>query len=170
MNGFVLCISGFATSATHSASNGSAALSDLARLCNEGARRGDGETFFTICPSHCSGLGRGEAVSIGTTTLEEVAMLEEAPTAIVSNVVPGYPPLAGIVDVVVLPALALLPVLLILCVVLLLALLPRADRSSVCCLFSGEIDRGGIVGTTDKVGNAGGTMSLGPFRASNPGT
>lgn len=169
MNGFVLCISGFATSATHSASNGSDALRDLARLCREGARRGDGDTFFTICPSHCSGLGSGEAVSIGTTTLEAVAVLEEAATAIVPTA-PGNPPLAGIVEAVVLLAVALLPVLLILCVVLLLALLSRADRSKVCCLLSGEIDRGGIVGTTAKDGNAGGTMSLGPFRASNPGT
>lgn len=167
----MLCISGFATSATHSASNGSAAFSDLARLCSEGARRGDGETFFTICPSHCSGLGSGEAVSIGTTTLEVVAVLAEALTAIVSAV-PGNPPLAaarGKVDALVLLAVALLPVLLILCVVLLLALLPRADRSNVCCLLSGEIDRGGIVGTTDKDGSADGTMSLGPFRACNPG-
>lgn len=166
MNGFVLCISGFATSATHSASNGSAALSDFARLCSEGARRGDGDTFFTIWPSHCSGLGSGDAVSIGTTTLEEVDVLE-APTIV--SVVTGNPPLAGIVTAVLL-LLVLLPILLTLWVVLLLVLLPRADKSSVCCLFSGDIDRGGIVGTTDKDGRAGVTISLGPFRAISPGT
>lgn len=67
MNGFVLWISGLATSDTHSASKGSAAFSDLVRVCSEGARLGDGDTFFTIWPSHCSGFGRGEAVSTGTT-------------------------------------------------------------------------------------------------------
>lgn len=132
MNGFVLWISGFATSETHSASNGSPALfNDLARLCRDGARRGEGDAFFTICPSHCSGFGRGDAVSIGTTTLDDVATVTAEGSAVA----------------------VVAPVLVV--VVLLLTLLPlpaSADRSRVCCLLSGEIDRGGMIGPTDSVG------------------
>lgn len=180
MNGFVLCISGFATSDTHSASNGSAAFSDLARLCSDGARRGEGDAFFTICPSHCSGFGNGDAVSIGTTTLDAV---DVADATIVSDVVAaavaGKTPLEAIVGAALLLLVPLLPMLR---AVLLLALLPlrlpSADRSNVCCLLSGEIDRGGMVGTTDSFGRlvvggsaaADGTISPGPFLASIPGT
>lgn len=117
MNGLVLWISGLATSDTHSASKGSAAFSDLVRECSDGARRGDGDTFFTICPSHCSGLGSGDAVSMGTTfcgvgpvptELDVASMLLET-----MELEPGKVELNG--------------------------------RSTVCCLI-GETDRGGIVG------------------------
>lgn len=140
MNGFVLWISGFATSDTHSASNGSPALfNDLARLCSDGARRGEGDAFFTICPSHCSGFGRGEAVSIGTTTLDDVATVTVEGSAVVALLLPPA------LSVVLLLRLLPLPPLLWLAP-------PSADRSSVCCLLSGERDRGGMIGPTDKVG------------------
>lgn len=119
MNGLVLWISGLATSATHSASNGSAALSDLVRECIDGARLGEGDTFFTIWPSHCSGLGSGEAVSTGTTFCGE-----------------GPVPIADADDEeasILLEAMEL-PVRVEL-----------SDRSTVCCRI-GDTERGGIVG------------------------
>lgn len=117
MNGLVLWISGLATSDTHSASKGSAAFSDLVRECSDGARRGDGDTFFTIWPSHCSGLGSGEAVSTGTTFCGEGPVTAELAVAsmllVAIELEPGRAELYG--------------------------------RSTVCCLI-GDSDRGGIVG------------------------
>lgn len=121
MNGLVLWISGRpATSDTHSASKGSpAALSDLVRVWSVGARRGAGETFFTIWPSHCSGLGSGEAVSTGTTRCGEGPVVPDeldAPSMLLE-----------------LP-MELEPVRLEL-----------NERSTVCWRI-GDTDRGGIVG------------------------
>uniref|UniRef100_A0A2M3ZWU1 Putative secreted peptide n=1 Tax=Anopheles braziliensis TaxID=58242 RepID=A0A2M3ZWU1_9DIPT len=143
MNGLVLCISGLATSPAHSASKGSPAFSDFALLCNEGARLGEGETFFTICPSHCSGLGNGEAVSIGTTAVLLPLLLLAADVDALGITVLANPPIG---------MLARVELLLVLseAVVLLLPLVfRRLDISRVCCLFSGEIDRGGMFGRTE---------------------
>uniref|UniRef100_A0A2M4DFP1 Putative secreted protein n=1 Tax=Anopheles darlingi TaxID=43151 RepID=A0A2M4DFP1_ANODA len=157
MNGLVLCISGLATSPAHSASKGSPAFSDFALLCNEGARLGEGDTFFTICPSHCSGLGNGEAVSIGTTALLPLLLLADAVE--LEMAVLAIPPIGMLSRVKLLPELTE-------AVVLLLPLLfRRLDISRVCCLFSGEIDRGGMFGRTESTA---GTVAEGRATLSLP--
>lgn len=47
-------------------SKGSAADIDLALFCIWGALLGAGDVFLTISFSHCSGLGSGATVSMGT--------------------------------------------------------------------------------------------------------
>lgn len=69
IKGLVLC-TGLTTPEAHSASNGSVALfaGFVLVFCvlNAAARLGPGEVLFTISVSHCSGLGSGFTVSMGT--------------------------------------------------------------------------------------------------------